>query len=237
MKLPSIELLMIAVRGIALLVALITLGWAFARWRRENNRDAQRMFEQLDLVRAELLQLQGQVASGPSQHSQRSSHVDAYQQNYGSTPPPPRSGAANYPDFETERAATTESRHSNPQSIKSKSLTNAAPRGYEVAARLARNGASSEELMNTCALSRHEAELLVRLNSGMKSLQPPALANAKQPAANSGTNTGAKSQSNVNQLKDIGSRYDKPVKPAASLVNRPASTLRPAPQQRVSLVG
>jgi hypothetical protein len=236
MKLPSIEFMMIAVRGISLLLALLTLGWAFARWRRENNRDAQRMFEQLDLVRAELLQLQGQVASSPSQSSQRNSHADAYQQSYGSTQPSPRPSVANYPDFDTERAVMTESRRSNAPITKPKSLTNAAPRGYEVAARLARNGASSEELMNTCALSRHEAELLVRLNSGMKSSQPPAPASAKQAATNGGTNSTTKAQANVNHLKDIGSRYDKPVKPAASLVNRPAAS-RPATGQRVSLVG
>lgn len=40
----------------------------------------------------------------------------------------------------------------------------AAGRGYDVAARLARNGAPIEELVNSCGVTRHEAELLVRLH-------------------------------------------------------------------------
>jgi hypothetical protein len=40
----------------------------------------------------------------------------------------------------------------------------AGPRGYEVAVRLAKNGASREELMSSCGISRHEAELLLRLH-------------------------------------------------------------------------
>jgi hypothetical protein len=38
-------------------------------------------------------------------------------------------------------------------------------RGYDVAARLARNGAGIEELMTSCGITRHEAELLVRLHA------------------------------------------------------------------------
>jgi len=37
-------------------------------------------------------------------------------------------------------------------------------RGYEVAARLAKNGAGAEELVGSCGVTRHEAELLVRLH-------------------------------------------------------------------------
>jgi hypothetical protein len=38
-------------------------------------------------------------------------------------------------------------------------------RGYEIAARMARNGASADELIQSCGLTRHEAELLIRLHS------------------------------------------------------------------------
>ena len=38
------------------------------------------------------------------------------------------------------------------------------PRGYDLAARLAKNGAGVEELVATCGITRHEAELLTRLN-------------------------------------------------------------------------
>ena len=39
-------------------------------------------------------------------------------------------------------------------------------RGYEVATRLARNGAGIDELIGSCGVTRHEAELLVRLHGG-----------------------------------------------------------------------
>lgn len=237
MKLPSVEFMMLAARAISLLLALTVLAWAVRRWRRDVSRDAQRMFEQLDLVRAELLQLQDRVASQPlksvvANQSQLQSHAAT---QYRPTP-----AATAYPDFESERRAVTDSRRSTSDVVKQKSLTNAAPRGYEVAARLARSGASVESLMNSCALSRHEAELLVRLHAGMKTLQPPVggsangSANKDQPAKE---NSSSRANANVNQLKDIGSRNKSIAKPASSLTNRPASSLRPATQQRVSLVG
>jgi hypothetical protein len=37
-------------------------------------------------------------------------------------------------------------------------------RGYDLAARLAKNGAAVEELMASCGITRHEAELLSRLH-------------------------------------------------------------------------
>ncbi|MGE0583094.1 MAG: DUF2802 domain-containing protein [Steroidobacteraceae bacterium] len=42
--------------------------------------------------------------------------------------------------------------------------TPAATRSYDIALRLARNGASRDELMSNCGMSRHEAELAVRLH-------------------------------------------------------------------------
>ena len=43
-----------------------------------------------------------------------------------------------------------------------------ATRSYDIALRLARNGASREELMSNCGMSRHEAELAVRLHGPAK---------------------------------------------------------------------
>jgi hypothetical protein len=37
-------------------------------------------------------------------------------------------------------------------------------RGYETAIRMARNGSSAQQLMESCGLTRHEAELLIRLH-------------------------------------------------------------------------
>lgn len=64
----------------------------------------------------------------------------------------------------------------------------AGPRGYEVAVRLAKNGASREELISSCGISRHEADLLLRLH-GAKRGEPQTSetkaeeqASAKAPA-------------------------------------------------------
>ncbi|HKE96525.1 MAG TPA: DUF2802 domain-containing protein [Povalibacter sp.] len=55
-------------------------------------------------------------------------------------------------------------------------------RGYDVATRLARNGANAEDLINNCGITRHEAELLVRLHNTR--VREPAPAPARpQPAA------------------------------------------------------
>lgn len=234
MNLPSVEFMMIAARGIVLLLALATLAWAILRWRRDTTRDAQRMFEQLDLVRAELLQLQGQMHAAPPTPS-----AIAQYQHHQPAPTAYRAPVApaqsSYPDFEAERQAIAEVRRPATESVKPKNLTNAAPRGYEVASRLARSGATVEELVNTCALSRHEAELMVRLHAGMKSTQPPS---AKQDGRNVATNSNSRAHANLNQLKNIGSRANAaPVKPAEQNVSRSNVSARPASHQRVSLVG
>jgi hypothetical protein len=52
--------------------------------------------------------------------------------------------------------------------------TGAPHRGYDLATRLARNGADLEELVSSCGITRHEAELLLRLHGkGRESLSSP----------------------------------------------------------------
>ena len=54
-----------------------------------------------------------------------------------------------------------------------------AQRGYDLAARLAKNGAGVEELVASCGITRHEAELLTRLHvtkNRSKFAAPPASA-------------------------------------------------------------
>ena len=41
-------------------------------------------------------------------------------------------------------------------------------RGYDLAARLAKNGAAVDELVASCGITRHEAELLSRLHAGKR---------------------------------------------------------------------
>lgn len=53
-----------------------------------------------------------------------------------------------------------------------------AARSYDIALRLARSGASREELMSNCGMSRHEAELAVRLHGPAK-VRPVQVAGAR----------------------------------------------------------
>jgi hypothetical protein len=62
-----------------------------------------------------------------------------------------------------------------------------APRGYDIAARLARNGADAEGLITNCGLTRQEAELMVRLHgakhaeSASSAVQRPARVETSRP--------------------------------------------------------
>lgn len=59
----SLELVLIAGRAAALLAAFGVLAWAFSRWRKAQERDTQRVFEQLDLIQGELHGLAETVAA------------------------------------------------------------------------------------------------------------------------------------------------------------------------------
>ncbi|HTE39458.1 MAG TPA: DUF2802 domain-containing protein [Steroidobacteraceae bacterium] len=121
---PSLELMLIAGRAIALIAGLLMFAWAFRHWRRAAMRDTQRVFEQLDLVRSELL-----IMKDAMHHAAHRADSVAH---------------------ETRLAPATNA---------------GAARGYEIAARMARNGSSKEELMRSCGLTSHEAELLIKLHS------------------------------------------------------------------------
>jgi len=54
-----------------------------------------------------------------------------------------------------------------------------AQRGYDLAARLAKNGAAVDELVANCGITRHEAELLSRLHVS-KTREQPAPAPARK---------------------------------------------------------
>ena len=58
-----------------------------------------------------------------------------------------------------------------------------AQRGYDLAARLAKNGAGVEELVASCGITRHEAELLTRLQMSKQRTRLEMSAPAPQPPA------------------------------------------------------
>lgn len=59
--------------------------------------------------------------------------------------------------------------------------TSASPRGYDIAARLAKNGADAEGLIANCGLTRHEAELMVRLHGNKQATDFTATGSTRVP--------------------------------------------------------
>jgi hypothetical protein len=121
---PSVEVMLIIGRGIALVCGFLVLAWALSQWRRNAQRDTQRVFEQLDLVRSELLIMKEVMHDAAHRKQPITTEIRM--------PPAP---------------ATT------------------AVRGYEIATRMARNGASKDELIRSAGITPHEAELLIKLHS------------------------------------------------------------------------
>jgi hypothetical protein len=122
---PSIEVLLIIGRAIGLVLGFLVLAWALSHWRRNAQRDTQRVFEQLDLVRSELLIMKEVMRDSAHRVERPTNHQPL-------APQPVMTGPA---------------------------------RGYEIAARMARNGAGKDELIRSCGITAHEAELLIKLHS------------------------------------------------------------------------
>lgn len=59
----TLDLVLIAGRALMLTGALCVFAWGFSRWRRAQQQDAARVFEQLDLIQGELHGLTEAVAS------------------------------------------------------------------------------------------------------------------------------------------------------------------------------
>jgi hypothetical protein len=145
--LPSLELLLIAGRAVALLAGLLIFAWAFRHWRRASMRDTQRVFEQLDLVRSELLIMKEVMHHTTHRDGQRGGRETGRDLGLSAT----------NRDTANSRVAAYDARLPM-------AATGGAVRGYEIAARMARNGAGKDELIRSCGITTHEAELLVKLH-------------------------------------------------------------------------
>jgi Protein of unknown function (DUF2802) len=133
---PSLETVLIAIRGMVLIGAIWVFAMAFSRWRRSDERATQALLTQLERAFAELRSLNESV-------SVMSARLDALGER---------------PDVEPKVAM--------PANLN-------AQRGYDVATRLAKQGASVDDLMANCGITRHEAELLTRLH-GSKARGTPS---------------------------------------------------------------
>jgi uncharacterized protein DUF2802 len=133
---PSLETILIAIRGMVLIGAIWVFAMAFSRWRRSDERATQALHAQLERAFTELRSLHETV-----------SVMSARLESFG------------------ERAEV-EPKMSPPATL-------SAQRGYDVATRLAKQGATVEDLVANCGITRHEAELLNRLH-GSKSRNTPS---------------------------------------------------------------
>jgi hypothetical protein len=182
LNLLSLDTLLIFGRAAALVLAFAMFAWGFVRWRKASERDTQRVFEQLDLVRSDLL-IMKEVMQSAAQRVDTAAKQVAHD----------------------VRLAPAQS--------------NGAARGYEIAARLARSGAPKEELIKSCGITTHEAELLIRLHGRTATLQSSALKNIVAPVSKP-----------AEKVADIARAQPRSPQPAAA--RQPAR----APQVRSRLV-
>jgi response regulator RpfG family c-di-GMP phosphodiesterase len=138
MAILSNEWVFFAARYALLLFAFVVFGFAFAHFRRAARRDAERLFEQVDIAISRLHVLEESLAE---QHAQLEAGLHDVQSQT-------RIAAAAAP----------------------------AQRQYETAIRLARAGTTRQELMASCGVTRHEADLLLRLHAPRAPAAAPAAA-------------------------------------------------------------
>lgn len=142
---PSLDVVLIALRGLMLMGALCVFALAFIRWRRADEENTARLHQQLDRAFSELRSLHETVAV-------MSARLESLNERIEVEARLAPAGAA------------------------------ASQRGYDMAARMAKNGADVEELIANCGITRHEAELLVRLHSAARSMTPTQNRSTREPA-------------------------------------------------------
>lgn len=209
-SLASLEFLLIAGRAIALVAGLLIFAWAFRHWRKAAMRDTQRVFEQLDLVRSELL-----IMKEVMHHSTH------------------RAENAQSPGFRTDltdrrtnlRAdlLRSDAKPQIPHEARMPAVSGAA-RGYENAARMARSGATKEELIRNCGITGHEAELLVKLH-GQRNAASAAEMVGRRPR----TETTSSPVNNAPLNTNISPRQSATAQALQNASRQPAAMQRQAP--------
>jgi hypothetical protein len=143
---PSLETVLIVLRGAMLIGAFWVFALAFTRWRRADERDSLLLQAKFEQAFAELRSLHETVAV-------MNARIEAM----------------------SERAET-DSRRAPPVAV----VAGGAQRGYDLAMRMAKNGATVEDLVSNCGITRHEAELLSRLHAAKAQpvvpVEPPVAA-------------------------------------------------------------
>lgn len=139
LPMPSLQTVLIAARGVALIGAFWIFALAFTRWRSAQEQANQQLHDQLQRALVEIHSLQESVAMLGSRLAG------------------------------TPRTAPAQPLQPAPT---------ATQRGYDLALRMARNGASVDALVNNCGLPRNEAQLLARLHAARTSAAQAASSDA-----------------------------------------------------------
>jgi hypothetical protein len=184
-----IEWWLIGARAAGLLIGFICLTGALVRWRRASQRDAQRLFEQVDVALTDIRTLVELTTSLAARADELSQRLESARQ---AAPPPATPGV----------------------------------RGYEIAARMARAGSNADELVKSCGLTRHEAELVIRLHGVHTGTPQPTneLAAPQVQAALQTPRAAARIQPTTNS-RDVAVRM-KGLQPQTASSNTPAAQPR-----------
>ena len=245
--LPSLELLLIGGRAVGLLAGLLIFAWAFRHWRRASMRDTQRVFEQLDLVRSELLIMKEVMHHTTHRDGHRDAQRDGQRDQRVRDTGRDLSMNSNNRDTANTRVAAFDARQPM-------AAATGVARGYELAARMARNGAGKDELMRGCGITTHEAELLVKLHghkqrdgaNGAELIgrQPRAQERTSESVADRGLNSApstARQQTSAQvlqtQSRQAGASRQATVAPTTQRTPAAPVKAQPLPRSRLVAVG
>ena len=137
MSIENPETWLLGLRAALLLMAFVVFSWALLASRRDSARNFTRLSAQHDQALAEIQQLAAKLTELGAQVHELS------------LPSPMISRQAEAPA---------------PAPLPQPSVTPSGARGYEMAIRMARGGASIEEIVASCGTTRAEARLLRRLH-------------------------------------------------------------------------
>lgn len=138
----SLDVALIVGRAVFLVFCFTLAAIAFTRWRRAANRAAEVATEQHNAVLARLTAIEDALTGSREQLANACEQTAALSSKLEET------------EREQRRTPTPAAAAATPS--------------YQIAIRLAKSGASREELMSSCGISRQEAELVQRLHAPRK---------------------------------------------------------------------
>jgi len=139
----SLDQVLLGGRAVFLVFCFVLATVAFTRWRRASERTTELFFEQNTALLKRLYAVEEQLVASQAQLTEVRQSI---------------STVSTLTSELAERLEDSEQRRT------SAPAATTAP-SYQIAIRLARGGASREELMSSCGLSRQEAELVQRLHA------------------------------------------------------------------------